>query len=380
MKFSALTTAGIALVLTLAVLFIVIINYQEPVDFKIDNTRDERGESTKIPEINGTRNITRDPDIDINNPESCKTCHLSIYNEWYESNHRNAHIKPLYRTFAFFKPDGTPGTPMCENCHISEATLEVAPLAQPVSRRDAGSKIRSKDGIDCASCHRRHGQIVGTKGSLKGCFAVGDKFLSTSKYCGGCHKSFLPNTLHEYEEWAANPAKISVKKHCNHCHMPDVSGSSTDGVGTHKSHRFFGAYDAKMLKKAFDFKVKFRIIDGDAYFILTIINKGTGHHFPTGTAKRRVKLEVLVTDSAEMVLGDRIVYLQKPPRYSDSPGTQVPDRESRDFHFQFDMSENDAMASLKITYLHFPDEIDDENILLVNKTFAVPNEIALENR
>ncbi|MCK5347484.1 MAG: hypothetical protein KAR20_28940, partial [Candidatus Heimdallarchaeota archaeon] len=264
--------------------------------------------------------------------------------------------------------------------HISESTLEVATLTQPVSRRDAGSKIRSQDGIDCASCHRRYGQIVGTKGSLKGCFAVGDKFLKTSKYCGGCHVSFLPNTLHEYDEWAANPAKISEKKNCNNCHMPDVSGSSTDGTGTHKSHRFFGAYDSAMLKKAFDFKVKFRIINGDAYFIVTIINKGTGHHFPTGIAKRRVKLEVLIADSTGNTLGDKIIYLQKPPKYSDSYGTQVPDKESREFYFQFDLSEIDSKASLKITYLHFPDENDDKSILLVNKTFDVPKEIDSENR
>ncbi len=378
MKFSVLTIAGIALVLTLVVLFIVIINYQEPVNIKMDSMLSESVELMKIPEINKTQ-IIRDASIDINNPESCKTCHSSIYNEWYESNHRNAHIKPLYRTFAFFKPDGTPGIPLCENCHISESTLEVAPLAQPISRRDAGSKIRSQDGIDCASCHRRHGQIVGTKGSFQGCFAVGDKFLGTSKYCGGCHISFLPNTMHEYDEWAANPAKISVKKHCNNCHMPDVSGSSTDGVGTHKSHRFFGAYDSTMLKKAFDFEVKFSIIDGEAYFIVKIINKGTGHHFPTGIAKRRVKLEVTITDNAGSILGDKIIYLQKPPRFSDSYGTQVPDRESRDFHFQFDLSKNESKASLKITYMHFPDETDDKTILLVSRTFAVPKEIIVEN-
>ena len=375
MKFTALQIAGIVLVLTLVALFVVIINYQEPLNIKDADAQKDQAGFNEIPAIGESGSVVRDGSIDINNPETCKRCHQSIYNEWHESGHRNAHIKPLYRTFAFFKPDGTPGIPMCENCHIAESTLEVTPLAQPVSRRVTGNIVRSTDGVDCASCHRRHGQIVGTKGSVKGCFAVGDKFLATSKYCGGCHKTFLPNTLHEYDEWLANPADISVKKRCNDCHMPDAAGSSTDDdAGTHKSHRFVGGYNAAMLKKAFDYKVDFRIINDEAYLILKIINKGTGHHFPTGTAKRRVRIEVTIFDEIGTILGDKITYLQKPPRFSDSLGTQVPDRETREFYYPFELSERKSSATVKITYQHFPDESEDKSIKLVNEIIRVPSE------
>ena len=380
MKLSVSQIAGIALVLSLIAVFIVIIEYQEPIEPNYNGSQTQKNIIGKLPEISRNRTF-RDSSIDINNPQTCKRCHQSIYNEWSESGHRKAQLKKLYRAMAFFKSDGSPGIPMCENCHISESTLEVTPLAQPVSRRTANNPIRENDGIDCASCHRRHKQIVGVQGSLSGCFAVGDKFLKTSKYCGGCHKTFLQGTLHEYDEWKLNPADISIKKNCNDCHMPDVAGSSTDEKnGTHKSHRFVGGYNKEMILKAFDYKVDFKIINNEPYLILKIINKGTGHHFPTGTAKRRVKLEVTIKDDKGNILGDKTTYLQKPPRYSDSEGTQIPDRESRKFYFPFDISENQSVANIKITYLHFLDEIDNESILLVDKNLNVPVKIESENR
>ncbi|MCD4656408.1 MAG: hypothetical protein K8S87_02575, partial [Planctomycetes bacterium] len=166
--------------------------------------------------------------IDINNPRSCKPCHQTIYDEWENSYHRYAHEDWLFRVFSFFK-DGKPGIPWCENCHISESTLEVDALKQPVSRRDAKSALRLKDGIDCASCHRRGNQIVGKHGTNKGCKAVGYKNFGSPKYCGGCHSTFLPNTLHEYEEWLQNPKPVSVKKTCVKCHMSEIPGSILDG-------------------------------------------------------------------------------------------------------------------------------------------------------
>ncbi|MCK5347228.1 MAG: hypothetical protein KAR20_27655, partial [Candidatus Heimdallarchaeota archaeon] len=172
--------------------------------------------------------------IDINNPRSCIPCHKTIYDEWFNSYHRYAHEDIIFRFSMVFK-DGKAGIPWCENCHISESTLEVDPLKQPVSRRDAKSALRLGDGIDCASCHRRGNQIVGKHGTNIGCKAVGDSNFGTPKYCGGCHSSFLPKTIHEYEEWLQNPKPVSIKKTCVQCHMPNIAGSKLDGISINKS-------------------------------------------------------------------------------------------------------------------------------------------------
>ena len=327
--------------------------------------------------------------IDINNPRSCIPCHKTIFDEWKNSFHRYAHDDWLFRVFMFFKDD-KPGIPWCENCHLSESTLEVEPLKQPVSRRDAKTTLRLEDGIDCASCHRRGKQIVGKHGTNIGCKAVGDANFGTPKYCGGCHSSFLPKTLHEYEEWELNPKPVNVKKTCVQCHMPNKSGSNLDGSviskvkdskgihrineKTHKQHNFYAGHDLIMLKSAFSVSVKFEDIDNEPFVIVRITNEGTGHHFPTGTAKRRVNIFVSVEDANGQFIGGGELAMCKPKPGSDMPSTQVEDGGWQEFSFGYDVPKvPGGKARVIISYKHYAAATPEEEIPLYDKTYSLPN-------
>ena len=107
MRISTAQIAGFALILAMIAVVFVILEYQEPVETSVSKQTDVSEGDLKFPEISKNLKNMRDSSIDINNPQSCKSCHETIYNEWFNSGHREAHTKQLYRMFAFFRKDGT---------------------------------------------------------------------------------------------------------------------------------------------------------------------------------------------------------------------------------------------------------------------------------
>ncbi len=308
--------------------------------------------------------------IDINNPRSCKPCHRAIFEEWDDSYHRFSREDGLYKTFSLTQ-GVNPGAPVCQTCHLPQSVLEVAPLDPPKSRRK-DKHPRIQDGVDCAACHRRFHQIVGKKAVKNACKAVGDKFFGTAEFCGGCHRSYLKGTKHEYDEWKENPKPISEKKTCIDCHMPLIEGNSIGGAGKHRDHHFYGGHNIAMLKKAFKVRIDFRRYKNADYIVVMIYNQGTGHQFPTGYAIRRVNIFVSAEDKQGVFVGGGDIDMCKPPRYSGLPGTQVSDKGKREFFFRIDFPEDGGKAHIKIIYKLYPAASDDESYLLYEKDFKLP--------
>lgn len=206
---------------------------------------------------------------DRTNGEECGQCHVQIWKDWKQSQHSKAWEDPLFQSG--FEEEKK--FVRCVYCH------------DPLGSSKKTIQESRSEGISCAVCHIRNGEIIGfgktnTHGGKR------DPFIQSSEYCGGCHQfNFLvsrsdlipghvvsQNTL---EEWKAYRA-AGGKKTCQRCHMPGGR------------HLFFGGHDTKRLRQAF----RYSVVRNKNGVLFTAWTKGVGHDWPTGDLFRSVKLEV----------------------------------------------------------------------------------------
>lgn len=238
--------------------------------------------------------------IDIDDPQTCATCHSAVYAEWTESMHARAHKSkdPIYgamRQLRISKGQKIEGK--CENCHAPRAQGEYESLA-------------AKAGVSCATCHNLetvHASEI-AKGAKQLVFASDDTMRSArdvepksspvhgtgpahpaladgKTLCLACHGKHT------------NPAKVPVcttgtelEAHagddtCVTCHMPQEEGPSgpVSAQKTHRSHRFLGPHraylqdDPSPLERGVDMQVELH----ERTLKVTLRNL-SGHGFPSG--------------------------------------------------------------------------------------------------
>jgi hypothetical protein len=164
--------------------------------------------------------------------------------------------------------------------------------------------------------------------------------LRKSEFCSSCHKFFIDEAVNghgffrlqnTFDEWKQSPFGGDPKtnpnfKSCQDCHMPLVDSKDpaakpyTENGATrlkHRSHRFLGANTARpfldgdkdMLVETQKFLTKGDVVlsltapaevkaGETAKLKVTVVNKGVGHKFPTGTVDTHdCYLEVEVKDA-----------------------------------------------------------------------------------
>lgn len=217
----------------------------------------------------------------------CAKCHARIAAEWRSSLHANAWTDPLFQASYVREPE-----PFCRSCH--------APLSP--ERKPTGPAAR--DGISCAVCHVRGGEIYGLRGRSRdsaGHAVQATADLASSGFCGGCHQFgffVLPGRKGvarfegphvqqaTYAEWAGGRHAAQGIR-CQDCHM---APQRVEGQGPWRSHAFPGA-DSDLLLQAVQVQVEAKAT-AQGTEVEVVLRNSTGHAYPTGDLFRRAMLEV----------------------------------------------------------------------------------------
>ncbi len=210
--------------------------------------------------------------------ERCARCHEDAAAEHAASMHAGAFDDPLFqREWGAGRGDGE-RSPRCVACH--------APLA-----RDA-SDPRAHEGVGCASCHVRDGEIESVRASGRAPHetrVVAEEVLATER-CAPCHEFDFPSRHAHPEamqrtvsEWRSGGAISS----CAGCHMPERAR----GVRIGRSHDVLGGRDPALTAEALDVHVSAHV-EGRATLVEARLVTRAGHAVPTGDLYRRVVFAV----------------------------------------------------------------------------------------
>lgn len=224
--------------------------------------------------------------------QGCNACHFQAHDEWEGSAHANG-----WASTAFREAVEAAGTPACTVCHQPLAaqhsdlvTYDAGdinrPLLSPNPRFDA---TLATEGVTCATCHVRDGQIVGSHDVKAPHATVRTDELRSAKLCATCHQLTWPGAdqpfYDTFGEWERSPqAKAGIV--CQDCHMGAGAGAR---VGTDHA---VANDPARAVSVLVDLD-SVRLTRGSPAvdLAITLQNTGAGHSFPTGTPYRGVRLE-----------------------------------------------------------------------------------------
>jgi len=247
--------------------------------------------------------------------QSCNACHGALFEEWADSGHGDTWHSPLYREAL-----AAAGTPTyCLRCHLplenQRAELirgyDEATLAKP--KLDPNPRFAPTlrgEGVTCAACHVRDGQIYGPRTLRPGESphpVSHHPDLGESVTCAACHQLTWPGTEEQplydtYREWQGS-AWAQAGVGCQDCHMPLMAGPvSGERFAAHRSHRIHGSADDATLARAVTVQLgtlPARLQRGSELPIrIQVMNTGAGHHLPTGNPHAWVEVR-LVVDGVE---------------------------------------------------------------------------------
>ena len=299
----------------------------------------------------------------------CGACHPAFFAEWQTTIHSRAWTDPYFQVDWMFDD----AQPVCRLCHT--------PLDRQQPHKVLGYRDKEKwypvladnpdfdsalqhEGVTCAACHYRDGEIVGVLGTTGAphpvkqpddanvvcvrCHVVeGDRWDAFWRFppCGtvaeiestlrtpldeqdrdslarlmknaesgsslGHGQPFgppLPDVMTQGKSGEAT-AKNTRELGCVECHMPLVKRPLVEGgrVRDARQHLWRGGHDPGMVKKALtiDF-AEIRQADRDARrFRLTLANTGAAHYVPTGTPDRHLTVHLRLLDAQGNVLAAR---------------------------------------------------------------------------
>lgn len=228
--------------------------------------------------------------------EACEDCHPIEAAEWRASGHRQSWTRPLFQRAYALEPMAE-----CRNCH--------QPLT--VGRRGAAAAALRAEGITCAVCHVRDGQVLSARRSGRAPHPVKEApLLGSSSFCGGCHQFPFPEHRNDgalvfsdepMQDTLAEWRRHGGRRSCQGCHMPAVSSGGRSRV----SHRFPGGYDQGLLAQAVQVTVE--VAPGaagqGATLRLRLRVPDTGHAVPTGDLFRSLLISAEVLDRGGRKLG-----------------------------------------------------------------------------
>lgn len=312
----------------------------------------------------------------------CKSCHETIYKNWYSSRHRVAFTNELYQEAHKREPSA-----WCLNCH--------SPFLKPGGDSSKiEDRVLSEEGVSCITCHVRNGKIITSeisnveKNSPKNLHQYEfRKDMSESEYCSKCHdfpypidetvsksevlfsKNWMQST---YQEW--KQSSHSKTETCQDCHLE---------AGSRSSHSFWGGHSPDKLKESFSLSIQ--KLEGTMYDF-EIRSEFIGHSFPTGDVFRTIEVEVF--DGKNFVTSHKwkktIGNLQPEFREKNSPSKYLVEDNrisyptdsllpKRNFQFSYADRKN-FQVHLKILYTQNGNELfhsESENSKLFSKTTVV---------
>ncbi len=296
--------------------------------------------------------------------KECGACHQEFYKEWQTTIHSQAWVDPYFQ--ADWNFDNRQH--VCRLCHT--------PLDRQQPHKVLGYRDSSKwdpvlednpnfdsklqhEGVTCAACHYRDGEIVGVFGNTNAPHPV-KKLDDPNQVCVRCHVvdgdrwdtffRFPPcGTVAEIGSSAKQSTSVDALKllatlqplkqdsdifaqmllsknnsikgasgenvvkntsslGCVQCHMPLVERPLVEGgkVRQTRHHYWRGGHDPEMVKKALSIKFDEQSTGNKdkRRFVLTIANTGAAHYVPTGTPDRYLSVTLRVLDKKGKVLAE----------------------------------------------------------------------------
>jgi hypothetical protein len=267
----------------------------------------------------------------------CADCHVEIYQQWRSSAHSQAATDPIFQKLLpqAARDLGDLGVGFCLKCHtpVAAVTGEIrvhSPVPLPLKLNPV-----SMEGVTCDFCHTFSGKenlgkdispgiyLYPRKGETAVKYGVHadasatnhlttvSSFLTSSEYCGICHKFSHPFSggimQDTYEEWKNGPYAKSAKKggkRCQDCHMPEFTGQSAIGGSERtnlRAHVFPGGR-SDLVKKVASVTALVSIKKKSGKDMVNlkalVTNVGSGHLMPTGLpGLRQMWLASVVRDS-----------------------------------------------------------------------------------
>jgi DNA-binding beta-propeller fold protein YncE len=219
----------------------------------------------------------------------CGGCHEREYSQWRTSVHAHAADDSMVAFCAKTEQAlvGPRITALCAGCH------------DPVNARLGDTTLAAPKGVTCLGCHdvtrpiRAGGNAdleVATQdwtGDHAARASASLPTLGTAEFCAGCHEQFTPGTgfssITTYDEWSAGPSASSVPPApCVTCHMPAMDHSFPGGnvyLATRLGDTQLAHLDAANLGLVMNMSVAPAV---SGAVTVTLVNKGSGHAFPTG--------------------------------------------------------------------------------------------------
>lgn len=282
-------------------------------------------------------------------PESCRGCHATHYDEWSGSMHAYASLDPVFLAMNARGQRETGGElgDFCVQCH--------APMAHRLGLTTDGLNLDEvpayAQGVTCYFCHTvasvdgAHNNPLTLSGDgvmLGGHLDPIPNTAHASSYsphldrdrpesaalCGSCHDIVTQRGVHlerTYSEWQASLFSHEVanqQQTCGSCHMPgrdDVAASYPDAplrrvhghqmVGVDVALTPFPMKSAQLsaIQGALNTTVLAEMcvasLDGTNRITITLENMAAGHGWPSGSAPdRRGWVEVVARDGDDSVL------------------------------------------------------------------------------
>ena len=286
---------------------------------------------------------------ELRDPQTCRACHSTHYDEWSGSMHAYASIDPVFLAMNQRGQRETGGAlgSFCVQCH--------APMAVHLGLTSDGLNLpelpREVQGVTCYFCHsiesvqgtHNNPLVLAEDGILRtgsreprsnsahrsGYSALLDRDeLASSSMCGSCHDLVNQGGVHlqqTFLEWKeslfAHPGEPEQKS-CGDCHMKARVGQVSDVDGSPErrihSHMMVGVSSAltpfpqkseqvariqRELNSTVSAQLCVRSRDEQSEIEVILENSGAGHHWPTGpTLDRRAWVEIIAFDDTDDVL------------------------------------------------------------------------------
>lgn len=239
--------------------------------------------------------------------QTCGACHYAAHESWSGSRHAVAWSSTSYQLALRAAGD----SPACLGCHLPLLPQHDVlangyvdgDLTRPRLEPNAGfSATLRAEGVSCAACHLREGQVLGTRSSASSPHpVVVSEELQSPELCATCHQLTWPGGdrpfYDTWGEWQAS-AWAAAGVDCAACHMVPVAGTPLPGSdGTLPSHGM-ASRTQRALTVLVDLPTT-RLPRGQPVELkLTVQNTGAGHAFPTGNPFKAGAVELKFYDAA----------------------------------------------------------------------------------
>ena len=306
----------ILFIATLLVVIFIFLKRNAVVDFKVEPLTETWEKALPFEDI---------PDGLVSlSAESCGVCHQAHFAEWKNSTHAHAWTDMQFQ--AELKKESSPY--LCINCHIPLENQQEylvdglidGDIYKPHRKKNPQwDQILQQEGVTCAVCHVRDGEIIGTIGSSKAPHRVRQdaQFLSES-LCITCHNAVaeltptVTCTFETGDEWKKGP--YAGEKNCIQCHMEVIKRPLVNGYEQRNSH--FHAFPGSGISKVdtvqseglngLDFypgELKKRFAENTKInYSFGVKNARAGHRLPTGDPERFFLIEFKVLNASNKVV------------------------------------------------------------------------------